>query len=95
VQTQASEDAIIAAVEREIQGYSERIGKETGLEVTAHKTKCMVTSQDQNAGRSHNIKIDNSSFARVEHFQHFRKTFSFIHFHLAVCLTTGPNPPPK
>ena len=30
----------------------------------------MVMSRDQNAGRSHNIKIDNSSFERVEHFRY-------------------------
>jgi len=40
--------------------------KETGLEVNADKTKYMVMSLDQNAGRSHNIKTDNSSFERVE-----------------------------
>jgi len=28
--------------------------------------KYMVTSQVQNAGRRHNLKIDNSSFERVE-----------------------------
>jgi hypothetical protein len=33
--------------------------KETELELNADKTKCMVMSRDQNAGRSHNIKIDN------------------------------------
>jgi hypothetical protein len=33
-----------------------------GLEVNADKTKYMVLSQDQNAGRGHSIKIDNSSF---------------------------------
>ena len=44
--------------------------KEIGLEVNAHKTKHMVMSGDQNAGRSHNIKIDNSSFERVEHFRY-------------------------
>jgi hypothetical protein len=26
--------------------------------------------QDQNAGQSHNIKTDNSSFERVEHFKY-------------------------
>jgi len=36
--------------------------KETGLEVNADKTKYMVMCRDQNAGRSHGIKIDNSSF---------------------------------
>ena len=38
--------------------------KESGLEVNADETK----SRDQNAGRSHSIKIDNSSFERVEEF---------------------------
>ena len=32
--------------------------KETGLEVNADKTKCMVMSRDQNAGQSHNLKIE-------------------------------------
>jgi hypothetical protein len=40
--------------------------KEIGLEVNAAKTKYMVMSQEQNAGRSHNIEIENSSFERVE-----------------------------
>ena len=35
--------------------------KYTGLEVNFDKTKYMVMSRDQNAGRSHHIKIDNSS----------------------------------
>jgi hypothetical protein len=30
----------------------------------------MVMSRDQNAGRSYNIKIGNSSFAMVEEFKH-------------------------
>ena len=40
--------------------------KEVGLEVNVDKTKYMVTSRDQNAGRSHNTKIDNSSLEGVE-----------------------------
>ena len=40
--------------------------KETGLEVNADETKYMVMSRDQDAGRSHSIKTDNSSFERVE-----------------------------
>jgi UDP-galactopyranose mutase len=36
----------------------------------ADKTKYMVMSRDQNEGRSHNIKIDNSSFERVEEFKY-------------------------
>jgi len=34
------------------------------------KTKCMVMCQDQNAGQSHNIRTDNSSFEWVEHFKY-------------------------
>ena len=34
------------------------------------KTKYTVISQDQNAGRSHNIKNDSSSFERVEEFKY-------------------------
>ena len=37
-------------------------GKEIGLEVRTDKTKYTVISRDQNAGRRHKIKIDNSSF---------------------------------
>ena len=40
--------------------------KEIGLDVNADKTKYVVMSRDQNAGRSHNMKIDNSSFEMVE-----------------------------
>jgi hypothetical protein len=44
----------------------EAASKETGLEVNADNTKYTVMSQDQNAGRSHSIKIGNSSFERME-----------------------------
>jgi len=40
--------------------------KENELEVYADKTKHMIMSRDQNAGRSYNMKIDTSSFERVE-----------------------------
>ena len=30
------------------------------LEVVAYKTKYMIMSRDQNAGRSHSMKIDNT-----------------------------------
>jgi hypothetical protein len=43
--------------------------KENGLEVNADITNYMVMSLNQNAGRSHNIKTDNSSFETVEHFK--------------------------
>ena len=48
--------------------------KESGLEVNADKTKYMVMSRDQNAGRNHCIQIDNSSFERVEEFKYLGKT---------------------
>ena len=40
--------------------------RETRLKVSADKTKNMVMSRDQNAGRSHSVKTDNSTFERVE-----------------------------
>ena len=40
--------------------------KVIGLKVNADKIKYIVMSQDQNAGQSHNMKIDTSSFERVE-----------------------------
>jgi hypothetical protein len=45
--------------------------KDIGLEVNDDKTKYMVMSRDQNAGRSHDIKIDNSSFEVVVKIRYF------------------------
>jgi hypothetical protein len=50
--------------------------KEIGLEVNGDKTKYMVMSGDQNAGRSHNTKTDNSSFGSVEEFKHLGTTLT-------------------
>jgi hypothetical protein len=50
--------------------------KEIGLEVNADKTKYMVMSRDQNAGRTHSIKTDNSSFERVDGFKYFETTLT-------------------
>ena len=36
----------------------------------------MVMSRDQNAGRSHNMRIDNSSFERVEEFKYLGTTLT-------------------
>jgi len=44
--------------------------KHTGLELNADKTKYIVTSRDQNAGRSQNMKTDNTSCEKVEHFKY-------------------------
>ena len=56
--------------------------KKTGLEVNADKTKYVVMSQDQNAGRSHStcMKTDNSSFERVEEFKYLGTTLSNQNF---------------
>jgi hypothetical protein len=48
--------------------------KEIGLEVNADKTKYMVMSGDQNAGQSHNTKVDKSSFETVEEFKYLGTT---------------------
>jgi len=42
--------------------------------INADTIKYMVVSRDKNAGRSHNIKIDNSSFERVEDFKYLGTT---------------------
>jgi hypothetical protein len=44
--------------------------REIKLEVSADKTKYMVMYRDQNAGRNHSVRIDNSSFERVEGFKY-------------------------
>jgi len=49
---------------------------EIGLEVSTDKTKYMVMSQDQNAGRIHSVRIDNSTFKRVEEFKYLGTTLT-------------------
>ena len=46
----------------------------------ADKMKCMVMSGDQNARRSHNIKVDNNSFERVEEFDYYGTTLTYQTF---------------
>jgi len=50
--------------------------KAIGLEVNAGKTKYVVMSQDQDAGWSHDIKIDNSSIERVEEVKYLGTTLT-------------------
>jgi hypothetical protein len=50
--------------------------KENGLEVNTDKNKYMIMSRDQNAGRSHSMKIDNSSFEGVKEFIYLGTTFT-------------------
>ena len=40
----------------------------------------MVMSRDQNAGQSHNIKIDNSFFERVEEFRYLGANLTYQTF---------------
>jgi hypothetical protein len=44
--------------------------KENGLEISTDKTKHMVMSREQNAGRKHSVRINNSTFERVEEFRY-------------------------
>jgi len=44
------------------------VSKEIGLEVNADMTKYMVITQDQDAGRSHSINIDNTSLQKKTFF---------------------------
>jgi len=50
--------------------------KEIGLEVNSDKTKYMIMCRGQNAGRSHSMKIDNSSIERVEEFKYLGTTLT-------------------
>jgi len=50
--------------------------REIGLEVCADKTKYMVMSGDQNAGRIQRVRIDNSTFERVEGFKYLGTTLT-------------------
>jgi len=49
---------------------------EIELEVSADKTKYMVMSRDQNARRIHSVRIDNSTFERVEGFKYLGTTLT-------------------
>jgi hypothetical protein len=50
--------------------------RETGLEVIADKTKYMVMSRDQNAGRIQSVRMDNSTFERAEEFKYLGTTLT-------------------
>ena len=50
--------------------------RKIGLEVSADKTKYMVMSRDQNAGQIHSVRIDNSTFERVEGFKYLGTTLT-------------------
>ena len=64
IQTLKNAEALVAAT------------REIGLEVSADKTKYMVMSRDQNAGRIHSVRIVNSTFERVEEFKYLGTTLT-------------------
>ena len=50
--------------------------REIGLEVSADKTKYMVMSRDQNAGRIHSVRINSSTSENVEEFKYLGTTLT-------------------
>jgi hypothetical protein len=48
----------------------------TGLEVNADKSKHMGISRDQNAGRRHKLKTDNSSLQKLKEFRYLGTTLT-------------------
>ena len=52
------------------------VNGEIGLEVSADKTNYMVMSRDQNAGRIHSVRMDNSTFESVEDFKYLGTTLT-------------------
>ena len=50
--------------------------KEIGLGVNADKTKYMIMSRDQNAGRSYSMKIYNNSIERAGEFKYLGTTLT-------------------
>ena len=50
--------------------------RKIGLEVSADKTKHMVMSRDQNAGRIQSVRIDNNNFEMVEGFKYLGTTLT-------------------
>jgi hypothetical protein len=50
------------------------ISKEISLELNSEKTKYVVKSRDQNAGKNVKVQVGNKSFATVEQFNYFGTT---------------------
>jgi len=55
-------------------------GRAIGLEAKADKTKYMAIFRDQNAGRNHILKIDNSSLETVEEFKYLGRILTHQSF---------------
>jgi len=54
--------------------------REIGMEISADKSKYMIMSRDQNAGRIQSVRIDNSAFERVEGFKYLGTTLTNQNF---------------
>jgi len=52
------------------------VSKETGLEVNEDQTEYTVISWDRDAGRSHSIKTDSSSFEMMDEFRYLGTTWT-------------------
>jgi hypothetical protein len=50
--------------------------REIGLEISPDKTKYMVMSREQNARRNQSVRINNSTFERVEDFKYLGITLT-------------------
>ena len=75
----ADDDNILAGSMHTLKENAEALvaaTREIGLEVSADKTKYMVMSRDQNAGRIHSVRVDNSTFERVEDFKYLGTTLT-------------------
>jgi hypothetical protein len=59
---------------------------EIGLEVNADETNYTVMCRDHKAGRSHDMKIDNSSFEGVEEFKYLGTTLKMQKIEVRECL---------
>jgi hypothetical protein len=75
----ASDDNVLGGSEHTMKNEAEALvvaSKGTGLEVTASKNEHIVMSRDQNAGRIHSKKCDNTriSFETKEEFKYFGTT---------------------
>jgi len=70
---------ILAGSIHTVKENSEALVAATGeilLEISADKTKYMVMSRDQNAGRIQSVRTDNCTFERVEGFKYLGKTLT-------------------
>jgi len=54
---------------------------DTGLEVNANKSQCMIITRDQNTGEKFNFKIENISFEEVKQLKYFGNKLNISKFY--------------